>query len=213
MSYILDALKKSDQERRQGNSPNLYSVHSSLSAGKDSQPFFRRHALWLIFGGLSLLFLSSAILFFFYRQDAAKTNLAQTTAIPPLSSQRMMPQMTPLPQPSEQVVLGKEEIIIEPQPIATEDIIPESSAIVETETSQSPLPLLKDLPSKLQGEIPILQFAGHTYSTVPSQRMIIINGKILRQGDPIAPQTHLTEITWEGVIVEYNGIRFRVITN
>ena len=222
MSYILDALKKSDQERQQGTSPNLYSVHSSIPAVKGSQPFFSRYALWFIFGGFSLLLLCSVILFALYRQDVAKTNPLQTTATPSPSPQRTIPQSTPLSQPSDQVVMEKEISLssipvegnrIEPQPIATEDLTPDSSTVIETETSQNSLPLLKDLSTKFQEEIPSLQFAGHTYSTIPSQRMIIINGKILRQGDLIGPQTHLAEITWEGVIIEHNGIRFRITTN
>jgi hypothetical protein len=43
--------------------------------------------------------------------------------------------------------------------------------------------------------------------------MIIINGKILREGHLIAPNIYLREITWEGLIIESNGTRFRVQTN
>ena len=43
--------------------------------------------------------------------------------------------------------------------------------------------------------------------------MIIINGKILREGDMIEPDTKLAEINWEGITVEFNGTRFQVKTN
>jgi hypothetical protein len=43
--------------------------------------------------------------------------------------------------------------------------------------------------------------------------MIIINGRILREGDMIAPNTYLTEITWEGVTIAFSGTRFRIKAN
>jgi general secretion pathway protein B len=224
MSYILDALKKSDQERQQGTSPNLYSVHSSIPQGKDSRSFNHHLPFWLIVGGIFLLFTCSGILFFLYQQHPAEKNLIKTTETARLSTERQTPQKTILAQPSDQVaeekeislplplVLVEDETIV-PRSITADDITSDPPTVIETEDSQKSLPLLKDLPSKLQAEIPILKFAGHTYSTNPSQRMIIINGKILREGDMIAPSTHLTEITWEGVTIEYNGTRFRVTTN
>lgn len=85
--------------------------------------------------------------------------------------------------------------------------------IVERETAQKSLPLLNELSSELRAEIPSLKFAGHTYSENPYQRMIIINGKILREGDMIEYNTKLAEINWEGVTIEFNGTRFRVKTD
>ncbi|MGW8195346.1 MAG: general secretion pathway protein GspB, partial [Desulforhopalus sp.] len=76
----------------------------------------------------------------------------------------------------------------------------------------SPLPLVKDLPANLRAQLPKFHFAGHTYSEDPAQRMIIINNNITREGDRIDLDTRLVEITWEGVVIDYKGIKFRVDT-
>jgi len=65
--------------------------------------------------------------------------------------------------------------------------------------------LLKDLPEDIQDRLPDLKFAGHTFAQNPSQRMIIVNDKILKEGGKIDPFTRLVEITWEGVILESDG--------
>jgi general secretion pathway protein B len=222
MSYILDALKKSAQERQQGTSPNLHSVHGSIHPVKDSSPFKRHHAFWLFSGGVLLFFTCLGILLFLHQQHLAKRDSIKTTDTPLLSAELQTAQTTTLAQPSDQVaqanepspplVLGKEKnkVLLS---IAVEDRASDPPTVIETGASQKSLPLLKDLSSKLQAEIPNLKFAGHTYSENPSQRMIIINGKILREGDMIAPNTHLSEITWEGVTIEFNGTRFWVKTN
>jgi len=72
------------------------------------------------------------------------------------------------------------------------------------------LPLLTDLSAELQQAIPPMQFSGHTYSTDPEKRMIIINNKILREGEKIDEITLLKEITWEGAIVDFGGVLFKV---
>ncbi|EKD35748.1 MAG: hypothetical protein ACD_75C01795G0003 [uncultured bacterium] len=77
----------------------------------------------------------------------------------------------------------------------------------------SSLPYLQDLPPQVQAEIPKLQYAGHAYALVPSQRMIIINGTIMREGDRLDGVTRLTEITLEGVIIDRNGVRFQMKCN
>jgi len=64
-----------------------------------------------------------------------------------------------------------------------------------------------------KAEVPKLKFAGHTYAKTPAQRMIIINGQILREGDVIASGTRLMEITWEGVVIDFKGARFLVKIN
>jgi len=119
-----------------------------------------------------------------------------------------MPQedTTSLPQ----VIIKENNQVLRSIPV--DETPPDPPTVVQPETSRTFLPLLEELSPEVQAKIPSLKFAGHTYSAEPSQRMIIINGRILREGDMITPDTRLTEITWEGVIMTCSGIRFRVIT-
>jgi general secretion pathway protein B len=57
-----------------------------------------------------------------------------------------------------------------------------------------------------------MKFAGHTYSAIAGDRLIIINNGIKREGDAVGPGLKLEEITWDGVILNYRGLRFQVVT-
>lgn len=106
-----------------------------------------------------------------------------------------------LPQPDPAAVVGQPQSVLtvigQPQP-------------VPAEKPKSNLPYLQDLSPQVQAEIPKLEFAGHAYALDPSQRLIVINGAIMREGDQIDAATRLTEITWEGVIIDRNGVQFQV---
>lgn len=227
MSYILDALKKSAQERQQGTAPHLYSVHTPAPPGKNSSPWQSR-GLLLIFSGVLLFFAGVVILLFLNRQS-----------VPPLSTAPVSDRATNLEQPADNAaekVVGQDAKQAIKLPAAKNDggvpqvIIKENNIVLRTvaikkKTSAPPkvtassddvpssLPQQKDLSPDIQAEIPELKFAGHTFSEDPAQRMIIVNGQILREGDTIAPSTHLSGITWEGVIIDFKGTRFLVKTN
>ena len=222
MSYILDALKKSDQERQQGVSPNLNSIHGSPTTATKLSTFQQHRAIWLIFGGTLLFLFCLGVFFFLYQQHLTVSRLLEEAEPSPLTTELAKRQATTLAQASDQS--GESEGISSPQVIIKEkqnvlrsvvvnDPRPYPQGRFATESSVSSVPLLQDLPAQLQAEIPSLEFAGHTYSEDPYQRMIIINGRILREGDMIAPDTYLTEITWEGVTIAFSGTRFRVKAN
>lgn len=221
MSYILDALKKSDQERQQGNLPNLHSAHGPLLQTRGSLSIMKQqYILWLVLGGVFLLIISLAILLFQYRQVVAEKESAAVTETAAAIAEPQVALTSDTAQPSTPVVTNTEssspQVIIQDQnevPVSVTVQAPaEPSTGIDT-TAQTGLPLLKDLPASVQAEIPNLEYAGHTYSQNPSHRMIIINGKILREGSLIAPNIYLREITWEGLIIDSNGTRFRVQTN
>jgi len=96
-----------------------------------------------------------------------------------------------LPQPDPAAVVGQPQF-------------------VPPEKPKSKLPYLQDLSPQVQAEIPKLEFAGHAYALEPSQRLIVINGAIMREGDQIDAATRLAEITWEGVIIDRQGVQFQV---
>lgn len=227
MSYILDALKKSDQERQQGTSPNLHSTHGPIiPQRRNSSSIFKRQPFLLVSGGVVLLCAFLGIFFFqhhrfFSEQDSTKTPDAAllSTVLPQTAT------TAPLTQPSSRdaeenetssqkvTVIEKNKAALSTTGDESNPVPSKSIAAKAAQTTVPLLPLLEDLPPALQAKIPDLKFAGHTYSKKPSQRIIIINGKILREGDMIAPSTFLKEITWEGVTIESNSVRFRVKTN
>jgi general secretion pathway protein B len=72
------------------------------------------------------------------------------------------------------------------------------------------VPLFADLSPAMQAAIPEIRFSGHVFSPVPSLRMIMANQTIVREQDLLAPDVRLEEITETGVLLSYRGTRFRI---
>ncbi|RJQ49859.1 MAG: hypothetical protein C4538_01280 [Nitrospiraceae bacterium] len=69
---------------------------------------------------------------------------------------------------------------------------------------------LSQLPQTVQSEIPAMTILGHIYSDSSSARMVNINGSILREGDIAAKNIRIENITENGIVFNYNGLRFRI---
>lgn len=233
MSYILDALKKSDQERQQEVPPHLHSNHGYPPSFNDSG----RHSQWLVIGAIAAvsLLLGGGTMYFFSQVQQPvpqpKTEVPSPPPVPAPAPRPTVQQPETVPEQVARVVEMSPETIETPsESIETVPSLlkiprekgkilfaPYADSEVEQEYTlakppepPSPLPLLKDLPANLRTQIPALRFAGHTYSQDPAQRMIIINNTISREGDRIDLNTRLKEITWEGVVIDFKGISFRV---
>ena len=108
----------------------------------------------------------------------------------------------------------------------TSSVVPESlTDITEPEDEQSAveippptartkpeneIPLLASLPRSLREAIPELTISFHVYTQNSATRLVSINGRIIRQGQEVAPDLTLEEITAKGVIFNYKGDRFRM---
>jgi general secretion pathway protein B len=259
MSYILDALKKSEQERReQEERQNL--VYTPLSTNR-SPRFRRRLAPGLILSSFLLLFLLILGGGWWYLnntevideqvaahspqptdEEKVKTERVEAPPAPVLTdssderAEESLTQSSPAPptttpvtenvtQQPDQVVDQPAEEALRPSPLtksapenvaqqadqaadqsAEEELRPSPAATPEPES----LPLLADLPFSTRSMLPEMQLRGHVYSETPSQRMIMINTSIAREGDTVAPDLSLIEITEDGLILRFRDTRFRI---
>ncbi len=237
MSYILDALKKSEQERKQGEVPGLNSFQENPPAPRST----RRHLIYLLIGFLLLIILAIG-LWLFLRQPpmptpavTTKEVLTDTTAMPLLEQpQPLEPEATqiakeaPPDKPLQPAIIAKPET----PPPALEDFTPEpetSLSSVETgapttdsgdndqfldDDRESPAPVkpklipFANLPADIRSALPELVIAAHYYSSKPASRMASINGRIMRQGQSVTEDLILEEIIPEGVILSYLDYRF-----
>jgi general secretion pathway protein B len=69
---------------------------------------------------------------------------------------------------------------------------------------------LWQLPAALRAGVPPLNFSLHVYSTRRDQRSIIINNRMMREGEYVNPQLALSAITPDGVVMKYRNEYFRV---
>ncbi|MHB1620209.1 MAG: general secretion pathway protein GspB [Sulfuricella sp.] len=234
MSYILEALKKSDQQRQRGATPTLPTAQVAAAAPK--QPVF------LYYGLLAAALLGAGILIGWLRpwqaeQPAPATepiaakspiSISHQTAPAPLpeppegarktTQELPPPNSTPAAQPAPRVAAMKPDIpapakaethSASPRTAAAPASMPEKPAGPADAAQEQRAILMSELPLPIQQEIPAMTIQLHAYSSKPKDRLVSINDRMLREGESLTPDLRLEQITPDGLIFSYKGYRFR----
>jgi general secretion pathway protein B len=212
MSFILDALRKSEIERQRQSGPSV----AEFPLARDD----RRLPVALVVIGLLLAVNIAVVVFFMLREadaPAAVAARAEPAAAPDT------PAAAPAPQPAPAVVSP-----LESQPLAMEEA-PEPPAVYyeapATQPPGAPDPtLLPDAgPGAAYGNapagddfpavaavtgLPELSVDLHVFTADPAKRAVFINGRRYTQGARIAEGPMVEEITPDGVLLSYRGRRF-----
>ena len=187
MSYILDALKKSEAERNRGIAPSLLaSRHVHLGS---------RFGIWVLLAALVVnVLLGGAWLF--WRSDVAAPE-AEIAAAPPI---------TPRPESvvSDQPPAAAPKTTSVPEPIA-QTPFPSSPISTNSNFDAEPLVATAALPTTKEMELANLTFSTHVYADDPTLRAVTLNGRRLVEGDTIGAGVQLKQITESGVVLEVNG--------
>jgi general secretion pathway protein B len=75
--------------------------------------------------------------------------------------------------------------------------------------SENRVASLQELPAHIQSEIPRLSVSGYIYSANRSDRTVLINTRLLREGEQVAPDLVLEQLTPTGMVLNYKGYRYR----
>jgi general secretion pathway protein B len=67
-----------------------------------------------------------------------------------------------------------------------------------------------ELPAEVQRELPALAIGGSVYSESPADRLVIINGRLFKEGDQLAPSLLLEQIQLKGAVLRFKGYRYLV---
>ncbi len=230
MSYILDALRKSDQQRRRGAAPTL--LAGQVTAVAPKQPAF------LIYGLLASVLVGAGMVIGWLRpwQAEQAAPVANVAAAKPLESAPRQALPAPsemIPQPKPQLSLqnaaprapaARAPVPTKPQqPVRaapeTDGAAGEADAAAPGKTAAPPavadaariqtVMSIAELPLSVQQELPAMTISVHAYSGNPRDRMVGINNRMLREGDSVVPDLKLEQITPEGMIFGYKGYSFR----
>jgi len=184
MSYILDALRKSDRERALGNVPRLDTV-------QPVDPARRGLWLWLILG--FVLSIGLAMTWWWWQgRDAAVTIPA--------------PQSAPAPAPT----IGSSTL---PAPSANESQTtgavpgPEPAAGSAPPVDAAPVPF-GDLPEEIRRSLPELAVNVLSSSTDAQKRFVMINLKVYHEGDVLKAGPKVEQITEDAVVLSFRNYRF-----
>jgi len=194
MSFILDALKKSETDRQQQTGSEFASVPSS-SGNPTSLKW-----LWIL--GALLLINAMVLLGVLMRDDAPTQDATITT--PQSGNEEIVAQ----PTFEEQVAAAK---LNQPPPAVMTQAEPPAPMVASPSTpSSSGARVLTIDEVRVSGTVQLtdLHLDIHVYSDVPAERFVFVNMSKLREGSQLDEGPTVTEITRDGVILEYQGTTF-----
>jgi general secretion pathway protein B len=234
MSYILDALRKSDQQRQRGAAPTLLAGQATAVAPK--QPAF------LAYGLLAVVLVGAGMLIGWlhpWQPEQAAPDRAELVAAKPVESTPRQPapapsEIAPQPKPELQLQNATPPAQAAPALVPTKPQLParakpetdgtprEADAAVPRRTA-APEQLvgaadaarvhtvisMAELPLSVQQELPAMTISVHVYSGNPGDRLVGINNRMLREGEYVDPGLKLEQITPDGMIFGYKGYSFR----
>ncbi len=243
MSYILDALKKAEQEREQGAVPGLHAQQVLSSEAPASAPGLSP----LTWAGIGVALTLAGVLTWHNwpaKVDAgASSGMGASTTTPA----NMLPEQTTVAPPAAptvgqtgappaspratntdvamQVDGGPPAGTSRPWPAQATLSVPgprggeqtgsqrqaRSNAADSSAREPAPPPsALADLPESLRKELPPLSVGGAMHSTVRAQRMLVLNGQVLHEGESPQPGLVLEEIRLKSAVLNYKGQRFEL---
>ena len=230
MSYILEALKKSQAERQLGSAPSIHTM--PIPTALPQQEREGRMQLYLAVGGV-LLALAVAVLW--WRQPVptpASGTVASAPAVlvatpvtqpPVIIVPKAAPAPIALPSPQPAAVAPPPKPVNKPvpqpvsqpapSPVATPAAVPAPVAVPaasDPAAVDDSVPLMAQLPEAVQRELPKVAFGGYMYSKNPADRLVLIDKLLRREGEEVAPGLILEQLQRRAAVMNYRGTRYRV---
>jgi len=221
MSFILDALKKSEIERQRQSVPGLMDARSS--------PRRSRLPVWAV--ALGVLFVMNLLILavVLTRKSAPATHAPQPSdtasapevAVPPETQHFSPLDAAPVYAPEIPVAAG--ESPAPARPPAARKLSTDAPGIAALHPARHPDPLLTDEDAKADREIlpsineinltgaqalPELHLDVHVYATKPAERFVYVNMRKYHEGARLQEGPTVEHIRRDGVVLNYQGLRF-----
>ena len=228
MSYILEALKKADQERGMGAVPSL-ATPQEIEHPRARSPRWP----WVV---VTLLLVNAVLVAMLLRDDDAETPVVAEAPLkrpptpvsnPPAqviqettgaaASKTSDSRKTVLPEKARPGSAGG--LVVLPQPANARSPAPSipldrgSPARTEARTPQGDASQLRswyELPAETRSRLDLPRLDIHVYSEDPKDRFILVKLKKYREGERLDSGLVLEEILPDGMVMSYQGERFLV---
>lgn len=213
MSYILDALKKSERERAVGDDRRL--PEAPATTGSSALP----HRLWplALASGLVAGALAAVIMIWRGAAQESPTDAARRadapspahtagTATLPLAAVAELP---PVREALSSPVGGGQAKTATPN-VAPPPPTPQAQTWSPVAAAGGGTPFLRQMPQEFQRQLPELVVTIHVYSPDESQRILFINNREYRRGDQLLEGLRMEEIVPEGAVLSFRGERFKL---
>jgi hypothetical protein len=188
MSFILDALKKSETERQQQSPAEFSSVPASSGNSSPTR--------WLWMLGLLLLVNFGVLIGILMKPTA--TEEAVPLIVEPAPAQAGDNSF------EEQVAVAMDNRVV-PEAVETTVTTTPPAQPRTSNTSMAVVPTIDQL--RLEGSLQIaeLHLDIHVFSEIPSERFVFINMNKHREGSRTAEGPVVREIRTDGVVLEHQG--------
>ena len=227
MSYILEALKKSQAERQLGELPSIHAPQVRLHDGAASATA-RRTPVWLALGGVTVAVAAALLLWQPWQADAAAPAAA---AVVPAVLAQAVPAPLPVAAPPAVVASAPVAAFVPPaaavapvhhaRPVAeprqeargqavSPPVAAPAPAVPPTPAAEESVPGIRDLPEPIQRQIPAIAIGGYIYSKNPADRLLLIDKVLRHEGEELAPGLVLEKLQPKAAIFSFKGYRYRV---
>jgi general secretion pathway protein B len=224
MSFILDALKKSESDRQRQIGPALFEV--KVAPPRTGLP------PWAIAVAALLVVNLGIVMWMLWRHPATRTpDTSAVAAAPPAVAQpQAAGATTPAPAPpslslpapvAQPPAAAPSPALLPPNPGANGASDNPDDYAPAADPAASPLlgnrvrrgtvdgvPLYQDAAASPGTRIPQLRLDLHVFALRPQDRFVMINMHKLREGDSLPEGVRVDSITPEGAVLSYNGSRF-----
>ncbi len=221
MSYILEALKKLEEKRHRVESP-----HDLLAAHTAAPRRIERRTTWRFILTAALI-LNAGLLLWWLRPWQPSAAHGPGDRVEARASD-----VSPAPGAMVRMNGGKAvhrtkggasaaskkggDLRVTPDPPArpaatgrTEQAGFEPAQPKSAAGGERKIVSIGDLPPSVRQDLPDITIAGHFYSPKQSSRVVVINGKMAHEGQAITGGLRLEQVTPDGVIMSFQGYRFR----
>src|SRR5450830_898523 len=206
MSYILEALKKSQAERQLGELPSIHAPQLPLHHAHGVAD--NKHLpVWLALGAASLAVLAALLWWRPWQQPAPA---AVSVPVPAPASVPVPVIVAPAPvsvpvMPAPVKAAPVPESKPQPQPVAKVETAASASAPAE-----EVIPGLRDLPEPIRQQIPSIVLGGYIYSKNPEDRLLLIDKVLRHEGEELAPGLVLEKLQPKAAIFNFKGYRYKM---
>jgi general secretion pathway protein B len=212
MSFILDALKKSEMERQRQSVPGLM----------DTRLVQRRHRLpvWAVALGVLLAVNLLGLVFVLSRKSSNDTGprpvAAARVAATPAPQQHFSP-LDPAPQYAPEIPVApaeqspSEDAATATRAVAAHPVRKPDPTLTDEEASadnQEVLPSINEISLAGAQSLPELHLDVHVYATRPAERFVYINMRKYHEGGKLQEGPSVERIRRDGVVLNYQGLRF-----
>lgn len=202
MSYILDALRRADAERQQGQVPGLHAAPAGDVAAPTRPAWPRVVGLLL----LALLLGAAAAAWFWRAAPAPAPAVVAPAGVPLPTPLAPSHATTPLPvvvSAAPALPAASMPVPVAAAPVAAPAPMPASAAA-------APARPLSSLPPDERRQLPTLFPGGSVWSDSAASRFVILDGQVLREGDTVAPGLVLERIDRKAAVLRWKGQRLEV---